>query len=116
MRRGRGSSKCCSAFYSIIHIARTEVVGALRELRRVLRPGGLLLLALHIGDDVLHLDEWLGQAVSVAFFFFRAAEMAGYLKSAGFEVEEITERNPYPDVEHQSRRAYIFARKPTEAG
>jgi hypothetical protein len=28
-------------------------------------------------------------------------------------VEEIIEREPYPDVEHQSRRAYIFARKPT---
>ncbi len=105
-----------AAFYSIIHIARAEVVAALRELRRVLRPGGLLLLAFHIGDDVLHLDEWLGQSVNVDFFFFRAAEMAGYLTSAGFEVEEIIERDPYPDVEHQSRRAYIFARRPDEGG
>jgi SAM-dependent methyltransferase len=105
-----------AAFYSIIHIARAEVVAALRELRRVLRPGGLLLLAFHIGDDVLHLDEWLGQSVNVDFFFFRAAEMAGYLTSAGFEVEEIIERDPYPDVEHQSRRAYIFARRPHQGG
>ena len=40
--------------------------------------------------------------------------MAGYLKSAGFEIEEIVERDPYPEVEHQSRRAYIFARKERE--
>lgn len=105
-----------AAFYSIIHIARAEVVAALRELRRVLRPGGLLLLAFHIGDEVLHLDEWMGQSVNVDFFFFRADEMAGYLKSAGFEVEEVIERDPYPNVEHQSRRAYIFARRPHEGG
>ena len=38
--------------------------------------------------------------------------MDAYLTTAGFEVEETIERDPYPDVEHQSRRAYIFARKP----
>ena len=31
---------------------------------------------------------------------------------SGFDVEEIVEREPYPDVEHQSRRCYVFARKP----
>ena len=101
-----------AAFYSIIHIPRDEVVRALRELRRVLRPGGLLLLTFHIGDEIKHLEEWWGHKVCVDFLFFRSDEMARYLKSAGFEIEEIIERDPYPDVEHQSRRTYIFARKP----
>jgi len=101
------------AFYSIIHIPRPDVVRALRELKRVLRPDGLLFLAFHVGDDVVHLDEWLGQTVDVDFFFFRAGEMEGYLQAAGFEIEEVNERDPYPDVEHQSRRAYILARKRT---
>jgi len=100
------------AFYSIIHIPRAEVVAVLRELRRVLQPGGFLLMAFHLGDDTIHLDQWWEQPVSVDFTFFRADEMAGYLKTAGFEIEEIIERDPYPDVEHQSRRAYIFAVKP----
>jgi len=103
-----------AAFYSIIHIPRGDVVRALRELRRVLSLGGLLLLGFHLGDDAIHLDDWWGNKVCVDFFFFRSGEMAGYLKSAGFEIEEIVERDPYPEVEHQSRRAYIFARKERE--
>lgn len=102
-----------AAFYSIIHIPRAEVVHALREMKRALRPGGWLLLAFHIGDDTIHLKEWWGESVSVDFFFFHPDEMIEHLKAAGFEIEEVIEREPYPDVEHQSRRAYIFARKPT---
>lgn len=104
-----------TAFYSIIHIPRAEVVAALRELHRVLRPDGLLLLAFHLGSDTLHLDDWWGHRVAVDFTFFESAEMAAYLRRAGFRVDEVIEREPYPEVEHQSRRAYVFATAAAEA-
>ena len=100
-----------AAFYSIIHIPREQVVDALREMFRVLRPGGLLLLTFHIGQEILHLDEWWGEAVSVNFIFFETDEMEDYLRAAGFKIEDVIEREPYEGVEYQSRRAYVLARK-----
>ena len=102
-----------TAFYSLIHIPRGDMVRTLRELRRVLMPGALLLLSFHIGSETIHLDEWWEQKVCVDFHFFQPAEMSGWLRAAGFEIEELIEREPYPEIEHQSRRCYIFARQPS---
>ena len=103
------------ALYSLIHIPREQVVDALHEFKRVLRPEGRLLVSFHIGDKSLHLDEWWwGNPVAVDFALFQPAEMAGYLTVAGFEILESLERDPYaPDIEHQSRRCYISAAGPS---
>lgn len=101
-----------AAFYSLIHIPRDQMVATLGELRRVLRPGGWLLLSFHLGDEVRHLDEWWGSPVDVDFIFFRREEIEGWLRAAGFRVEETIERDPYPEVEVATRRAYSFARRP----
>ncbi len=100
------------AYYSLIHLPRGAVVTALREVARTLRPGGLLLVAFHIGDEIRHLDEWWNHPVCLDFVFFGVDEMAGYLREAGFVVEAVTEREPYPEVEAQTRRAYLVAVKP----
>jgi SAM-dependent methyltransferase len=100
-----------AAFYSLIHIPRPQVVDALRELRRLLKPGGLLLLSFHVGDQTVHLDDWWGHAVSIDFNFYLVAEMEGWLRKARFQRIETAQRDPYPEIEHQSRRAYIFAYK-----
>lgn len=60
----------------------------------------------------MHLEEWWGRRVSVDFHFFRSNEVTQALVAAGFELEEVVERDPYPEVEHPSRRAYVFARRP----
>jgi SAM-dependent methyltransferase len=102
-----------SAIYAIVNIPETSLTLAFQEMARVLQPDGLLLLAFHIGDEALHVDELWGQAISMTFYFFQPSKIRQYLEAAGLDIEDIVERDPYaPDVEHQTRRAYIFARKP----
>jgi SAM-dependent methyltransferase len=106
-----GSYGGIAAFYSIIHIPHADLPRALRELRRVLRPDGILLITFHIGREVVHRDEWWGKEVDIDFLFFQTEDMKSHLSTAGFALEEVVERDPYPDVEYPSRRAYLFARR-----
>jgi len=99
-----------AAFYCICNLPPADLPAAFAEMRRVLRPGGLLLLSFHIGDEVKHLDEWWGFAVSLDFYFYPIASVRAGLERAGFEVVEVAEREPYPDVEHPSRRGYAMCR------
>ena len=101
-----------AAFYCIIHIPREQIVDALREMKRVLKAGGILLITFHIGDEIKHLDEWWEKPVNLDFAFYKPDEMEIWLKEAGFELEETLVREPNREVEVATRRAYVFARKP----
>ncbi len=101
-----------TAFYAIVNSPNALLSSVFREMQRVLQPGGLLLLAFHIGDEVLHENELWGRPISMDFFLFQPSAIRDFAEAAGFAIEEIIERDPHaPEVEYQSRRAYIFARK-----
>jgi hypothetical protein len=51
--------------------------------------------------------------VDIDFMFFTTDYIFSCLKGSGFEKIEIIEREPYPGVEYESRRAYVFAKKPS---
>lgn len=97
------------AFYSLIHLERGGLVAALQELARVLRSGGHLLVAFHVGEEVRRVEELWGERAALDFVFFGVDEMSAAMEKAGFEVTATTEREPYPEVEAQTRRAYLRA-------
>jgi ubiquinone/menaquinone biosynthesis C-methylase UbiE len=100
-----------AAFYSIIHIPKNVVLKALREIHRILKQNGTLLITFHTGEEVRHFDEWWGKKVNLDFIFYQTEEMKKYLSEAGFKTDYVIEREPVKEVEVETRRSYIFAVK-----
>jgi ubiquinone/menaquinone biosynthesis C-methylase UbiE len=105
-----------AAFYSVIHIPRPQLPQVFAEMWRVVRPRGAVLISFHLGEMDRHLDDWWDLPVNLDFYFFRPAEIEISLVGAGFQIVETLERDPYPEVEHQGRRAYVLAQKPGSGG
>ncbi len=102
-----------TAFYSIVHFTAAELPAVFAEMRRVLTPGGLVLVAFHVsnstGDERTHIDELFGTKVALDFYYHPVETVAAALAGAGLPVRETCIREPYPDVEYPSRRAYLLA-------
>lgn len=100
-----------AAFYAIVNFAEYELPPLFAEWSRVLEPGGSLLVAFHAGDNIIREPELWGVRVAMNFHYLQPRAVCALMESAGFDIEDVIEREPYPGVEHQSRRAYVFARK-----
>jgi len=99
------------AFYAIVNLPPETLPRVFGEMHRVLQQGGLLFLAFHVGDEILKEEELWGHRLNMSFFLLRTPHIKRLLEDSGFLVEDVIEREPYPEVEYQSSRAYIFAAK-----
>ncbi len=100
------------AFYAVVHFDYEQMAIAFREISRILVNRGEFLFSFHIGDQTVHLDDFLEKEVDIDFYFFDSARIRDVLETAGFEIIDLIERAPYPEVEYPSTRAYIWVRKP----
>ena len=66
------------AWYSLIHLAASELPDAVAALVRPLDPGGWLVLGLHAGAEVRHLDDWFGHDVQLDFVLHEPAYVVGW--------------------------------------
>ena len=98
-------------FYAIVNLTKQEIEQAMKEFYRTMRSGAPILLSFHIGDETMHVNEFLGKPAALDFFFYPVETIKGMLEQAGFRVDEAVLRSPYAGVEHPSQRAYLFARK-----
>jgi len=99
------------AFYSIVHFDYTQIKTAFSEIKRVLTPGGQFLFSFHIGDNTVHLDEFLDHPVNIDFYFFDPNKIIDLLTATGFDIIDNIERAAYKDFEYPSKRAYLWARR-----
>jgi SAM-dependent methyltransferase len=100
------------SFYSIIHFDDDQLGTAFSEMARVLADGGLAALAFHIGDEVVHREQWWDMPVVLDARFLPTEHVTVLLVKAGFEIDSVEERPPYaPALVFDLRRAYLVARR-----
>jgi ubiquinone/menaquinone biosynthesis C-methylase UbiE len=102
------------AWYSIIHVPDRDLPTALAEFYRVLVPGGYLLAAFQVGDEVTHRTGAIGHEISLDFHRRQPAQVAGLLTAAGLAavartVREADDRPPFPE---RTPQGYVLARRP----
>ncbi|SDX60429.1 Methyltransferase domain-containing protein [Modestobacter sp. DSM 44400] len=98
------------AWYSIVNLAAEQLPAVFAEFRRVLAPGGWLLLAFQTGDGSRHATEWFGHPVSLDLYRRPAELVAGLLGQAGFVVSAQLVREPEVGSREKGPRAHLLAR------
>ena len=93
------------AWYSLIHLAASELPDALAALARPLLPGGWLVVGLHTGAEVRHLDEWFDAPVDLDFVLHDPAEVVRLVEDAGLTDVEWYHRGPITAPRRDHRAA-----------
>ena len=102
-----GSLAGVLAFYAIIHLLPEQLPAALVEFHRALRPGGHVLLAFQVGDEVrVHRDVG-GERIELGFRRWQPAVVEEELGRAGFSVQASVLREP--DDTETVHQAFILA-------
>jgi uncharacterized protein YceH (UPF0502 family) len=100
------------AWYSLIHLAASELAAAIASLVRPLRTNGWLVLALHAGAEVRTVTDWFGHDVDLDFVLHDPAEIVATVEQAGLHDVEWYHRGPYTSRGETTQRLYVLARKP----
>jgi uncharacterized protein len=99
------------AWYSLIHLAASELPAAIASFVRPLRPGGWLVLALHAGADVRTVTDWFGHEVDLDFVLHDPADILAIVERAGLLDVEWYHRGPFTSRGETTQRLYVLARK-----
>jgi ubiquinone/menaquinone biosynthesis C-methylase UbiE len=77
------------AFYSIVNIPQENLFEVFKEINRVIKPGGNLLISFHIGSETKYITRFLEQDVSMNFYFFEPDVIIHILEMVGFVIDDV---------------------------
>jgi uncharacterized protein len=100
------------AWYSLIHTAASELPTSVAALARPIRPGGWLVIAMHAGAEVRHLESWWDVDVDLDFVLHDPAAVRSTAEAAGLVDLEWYHRGPFTSRGENTERLYLLARKP----
>lgn len=99
-------------WYSLIHLAGSELPPAIAILTSALRPGGWLAVSVHLGDEIRRVTDLYGVNVDVDFAFHRREALLVAFDACGLTEVEWYERGPKPVIEATTNRLYVLGRRP----
>jgi uncharacterized protein len=99
------------AWYSLIHLAASELAAAITSLARPLRANGWLVLALHAGAEVRTVTDWFGHEIDLDFVLHDPAEIVAIVERTGLLDVEWYHRGPFTSRGETTQRLYVLARK-----
>jgi SAM-dependent methyltransferase len=99
------------SFYSIVHVPDEAMTEVAREFQRVLRPGGVALIAFHEGDSRRHKSEgYGGHEMDVDVYRRPIPAVCTWMREAGLDIEMTATTSPGTG----SSGAVVLARKPSQ--
>ena len=100
-------------WYSIIYTPPDQLGEAFAELKRVLIPGGYLLLAFQAGSgEPVQRADAHGTNLSLTSYRHRVREVTRHLENAGLQLYALVLREP--ELEHETaHQAFVFGRSPS---
>jgi uncharacterized protein len=98
-------------WYSLIHLAASELPAAVAALAAPLAPGGVLVLALHAGQEVNRLTTWFEHDVDLDVVLGEPAEVVAAVAAAGLRDVEWYRRGPVAARRETTDRLYVLARR-----
>ncbi|WP_371102385.1 class I SAM-dependent methyltransferase [Streptomyces sp. PU_AKi4] len=98
------------SWYSTIHTPQEELPAVYAEFRRVLAPGGHLLLAFQCGDEPRRHEHPWGHPVALDFRRMRPERVTPLLEAAGFVLVQQTVRAADTDRGESTPQALLIAR------
>ncbi len=100
-----------TAWYAFVHLASSELAQTMTALTRVLRRGGTLAIAAHVGNEIRHPGELWGEPTELDFVEHDPEALIAAASAAGLVDLEWYVRSPLPQ-EAQTRRLYLLGRRP----
>jgi uncharacterized protein YceH (UPF0502 family) len=101
-----------TAWYAFVHLAPSEVAPTMAALTKVLRRGGVLAVATHVGHDIEHPGELWGVSTELDFVMHDADALVAAAGAAGLVDLEWYRRSPLPQ-EAPTERLYLLGRRPS---
>ncbi|MGH3804460.1 MAG: class I SAM-dependent methyltransferase, partial [Pseudonocardiaceae bacterium] len=95
------------AWYSIIHTPPERLPEVFAEFRRVLSPGGQLLIAFQVGDERVRLEHAYGHEISLDVYRLAPDRIVELLRDAGFALHARLVREPQEP--EKLPQAYLMA-------